>query len=437
MSDDARQDGAAGWDLQALDMRKSYGKVTALDGATLKARYGEVHALLGAARRRTQEIFDDLGIADIDPRTPAGLLPLAQQQLVEIAKVIARKPRILILDEATSTLPRQDVLWLFDIVRRLRDEGTAVFLISHRLREAFELADRITVFRNGRDARTGTTDEFTEHTLVEAMLGRELGGSLEQRPPEPSEQVVLRVRGLSASTRFRDVSLDVRRGEIFGLAGLQGQGQTPLLQALYGWTKSTGEVELDGRALKLHSPRDAIRAGIALVPEDRRTQGLALDMAIRDNLTLPTLRRHSRFKSLISPRREDAFAEHLARSLSVKAGSLEDDVSSLSGGNQQKVMLGKALSVGAKLLLFVDITRGVDVGTKAEIFALMRELVAEGTSILFYSSDATELVSMCHRVAVMFDHTIATVLEGEDLTERNIVQASVSGRIAATTEVGA
>ncbi|MCZ4492179.1 MAG: transporter [Conexibacter sp.] len=506
---------AAGWDLQALDMHKSYGKVTALADATLKARYGEVHALLGengagkstmckiisgsvrpdegrlllggeeirtasvgeamrhgigtvfqelsllpdlsvaenmfvgggaprmaaglvdrrAARRRTQQIFDELGIADIDPRSPAGSLPLAQQQLVEIAKVISRKPKILILDEATSTLPRQDVLWLFDIVRRLRDEGTAVFLISHRLREAFELADRITVFRNGTDAKTGPIDEFTEDSLVEAMLGRELGGSLEQRPPEPTPEVRLEVRGLSAGTRFRDVSLDVHKGEIFGLAGLQGQGQTPLLQALYGWTRSSGEVVLDGKALDLRSPRQAIRAGIALVPEDRRTEGLALEMSIRDNLTLPTLRRHMSLKTLISPRREDAFAEHLARSLSVKAGSLEDDVSSLSGGNQQKVMLGKALSAGAKLLLFVDITRGVDVGTKAEIFALMRRLAGEGTSILFYSSDATELVSMCHRVAVMFDHTIATVLEGAALTERNIVQASVSGRVAATTEV--
>jgi ribose transport system ATP-binding protein len=516
MTDQVDQTNAAGWDLQALDMSKSYGKVTALADATLKARYGEVHALLGengagkstmckiisgsvrpdqgrlllggqeirtasvgaamrhgigtvfqelsllpdlsvaenmfagggqprmlgglsdrrAARRRTAEIFDELGIVDIDPRSPAGSLPLAQQQLVEIAKVIARKPKILILDEATSTLPRQDVLWLFDIVRRLRDEGAAIFIISHRLREAFELADRITVFRNGTDAKTGTTDEFTEDSLVDAMLGRQLGVALEQRPPEPRDEVMLEVRDLSAGTRFRNVSLDVRKGEIFGLAGLQGQGQTPLLQALYGWTRSTGDVVLDGKSLDLRSPRHAIRAGIALVPEDRRTEGLALEMSIRDNLTLPTLRRHMSFKTLISPRREDAFAEHLARSLSVKAGSLEDDVASLSGGNQQKVMLGKALSAGAKLLLFVDITRGVDVGTKAEIFALMRQLASEGTSILFYSSDATELVSMCHRVAVMFDHTIGTVLEGDDLTERNIVQASVSGRVTATSEVG-
>ncbi|MCW2954354.1 MAG: transporter ATP-binding protein [Conexibacter sp.] len=517
MQDDSHQ--ARGqtdaWDLQALEMRKSYGKVNALDGATLRARYGEVHALLGengagkstmckivtgsvrpdagellldgraisngsvgeamrhgigtvfqelsllpdlsvaenmfigggeprgrtklvdrrAARRRTDEIFDELGIEGIDPRSAAGSLPLAQQQLVEIAKVIARKPRILILDEATSTLPRQDVLWLFGIVRRLRDEGAAVFLISHRLREAFELADRITVFRNGADAKTGTTDEFTEATLVEAMLGRELGVETERRPAPAAAEVRLEVRELNVKNRVRDVSFELRRGEILGLAGLQGQGQTAVLQALYGWTRHDGEVLLDGQPIDVRTPRRAIRSGVALVPEDRRTQGLALEMSIRDNLTLPTLRRQLGFGNLISPAREERFAEHLAKSLNVKAGSLEDDVASLSGGNQQKVLLGKVLSLEAKVLLFADITRGVDVGTKADIFALMRELTADGTSIVFYSSDSMELIHMCHRVAVMFDHTIACVLEGDEITERNIVQASVSGRIATSEEV--
>jgi ribose transport system ATP-binding protein len=500
------------WDLEALDMHKTYGKVKALDGASLRARYGEVHALLGengagkstmckivsgsvrpdsgtltlggerlktasvgdamrhgigtvfqelsllpdlsvaenmfigggeprmagglvdrrAARRRTKEVFEELGIVDIDPRTPAGSLALAQQQIVEIAKVIARKPRILILDEATSTLPRQDVLWLFEIVRRLREEGTAVFLISHRLREAFELADRITVFRNGEDVQTGATAEFTEDSLVEAMLGRQLVVDAKERPKPPEGDVVLEVKDLGVKTRFHDVSFSLRRGEIFGLAGLQGQGQTALLMALFGSSKlEHGQVVLDGKQLKLHGPRDAISSGVSLVPEDRRTQGLALTMAIRDNITLPTLARYLTLGPLISQEKETAFAAKMANSLSVKAASLEEDVSSMSGGNQQKVLLGKALSADAKLLLFADITRGVDVGTKAEIFELMRELAANGTSIIFYSSDATELVHMCHRVAVMFDHTISVMLEGENITERNIVQASVSGRVGA------
>jgi ribose transport system ATP-binding protein len=500
------------WDLEAVDMSKSYGKVKALDRATLRARFGEVHALLGengagkstmckiisgsvrpdvgevtlegdhlktasvgdamrhgigtvfqelsllpdlsvaenmfigggeprmvgglvdrrAARRRTKEVFDELGIVDIDPRTPAGTLALAQQQIVEIAKVIARKPKLLILDEATSTLPRQDVLWLFEIVRRLRGEGTAVFLISHRLREAFELADRITVFRNGEDVQTGPTADFTEDSLVEAMLGRRLVVDAAQRPKPPEGDVVLEVRDLGVRTRFHDVSFTLRRGEIFGLAGLQGQGQTALLQALFGSSKlESGEIVLNGKTLHLHRPSDAIDAGVSLVPEDRRTQGLALTMSIRDNITLPTLGRYATMGPLISQGKETSFAAKMANSLQVKAASLEDDVASMSGGNQQKVLLGKALSADAKLLLFADITRGVDVGTKAEIFVLMRELAAKGTSVVFYSSDATELVHMCHRVAVMFDHTISVVLEGGDITERNIVQASVSGRVGA------
>jgi ribose transport system ATP-binding protein len=509
-----RGNGSTHWDLQAVEVRKSYGKVTALDGANLRARYGEVHALLGengagkstvckiitgsvrpdggqlivggeplvtnsvgeamrhgigtvfqelslvpdltvaenmfvaggeprgrvklinrrAARRRTDAIFNELGIDHIDPRSAVGELPLAQQQLVEIAKVIARKPRILILDEATSSLPRQDVLWLFDIVRRLRDEGAAVLIISHRLQEAFELADRITVFRNGKDAKAGVTSEFTEASLVEAMLGRELELESDIHPASPAPEPRLEVRNLSIRNRLHDVSFTVRRGEIFGLAGLQGQGQTEILQALYGTARHHGDVLLDGKPANVHSPRQAIRAGLALVPEDRRTGGLALEMSIRDNLTLPSLRRHLKFANLISPAREEAFAEHLAKSLSVKAGSLEDDVSSLSGGNQQKVLLAKVLSLEGKVLLFADVTRGVDVGTKADIFALMRKLAAEGTSIVFYSSDSMELIHMCHRVAVMFDRGIACILEGEDITERNIIQASVSGRLA-TEEV--
>jgi ribose transport system ATP-binding protein len=497
------------FDLEALAVSKSYGKVAALSSASIQASFGEIHALLGEngagkstmckvisgsvspdsgqvmldgeeiqlgsvgramqhgigtvfqelsllpdlsvaenmfvgvdaprnrlglldrrlARRRTQALFDELGVDDIDPRATAGSLPLAQQQVVEIAKVFARKPRVLILDEATSTLLRQDVLWLFEKVRELRDAGTAVFLISHRLHEAFELADRITVFRNGENVKSGPVGDFTESSLVEAMLGRALIAEAERELPPPGKEVRLEVRDLNVRNRVRDVSFELRRGEVLGLAGLQGQGQSALLQALYGWIDFDGEVILDGEPVRLRSPRDAERAGIALVPEDRRTQGLALTMSIRDNLTLPTLGRYLGFGHLISPSRETAAAADMANQLQVKAASLEEDVSSLSGGNQQKVLMGKVLSLRSDLLLFADVTRGVDVGTKAEMFELVRRLVEAGTSVIFYSSDATELVHMCHRVAVMFDHTIALMLEREEISERNIVQASVSGRV--------
>jgi ribose transport system ATP-binding protein len=384
---------------------------------------------LRAARRRTEQIFDELAIANIDPRTPVRTLPLPQQQLLEIAKVLARKPRILILDEATSSLPRQDVLWLSEIVHRLREEGTAVLLISHRLNEAFEFADRVTVFRNGKEVRTGLIGEFDESTVVEAMLGRQLELESGIRPADPSPEVRLHVSELSVRNQLRPTSFQVRRGEIFGLAGLQGQGQDVLLRALYGSVRHDGEIRIDGHEVTVRSPRQAIRSGLALVPEDRRTQGLAPYMSIRENLTLPSLKRHLRLGTIISPAREEAFAYHLARQFSLRADSLEDDVASLSGGNQQKVLLTKMLSLDARVLLFSDVTRGVDVGTKADIFGLMRSLAADGTSIVFYSSDSVELIHMCHRVAVIFDHGIACVLEGSEITERNLVQAAVTGRL--------
>ncbi len=342
----------------------------------------------GAAIRQTRDLFGELEVEGIAPSAKVGALPVAQQQMVEIVKVVARKPRIIVLDEPTASLSRQASLWLFALIRRLTDEGAAVVFISHRIREAFEIADRITVFRNSRTVSSGPVSAYTEASLVEAMLGRRLIESYMEARPALTEEVALEVRDLGYGRRFHDVSFSVRRGEIFGLGGLHGQGQYDLLQALYGWNHPRGEVRLGGEPVRLRSPKDALRHGVALIPEDRRTEGLMMALPIRENLTLPIIGRLTRL-GIISLSREQTAAREIAERFSIRAPSLEHEVQALSGGNQQKVLVGKLLSSGVRVLLLADVTRGIDVGTRADMYALVRDLAASGVAIVLYSSDSS------------------------------------------------
>ena len=495
------------WDIEALGIQKRWGAVVALEGADVRARFGEVHALLGengagkstlvrmltgaarpdagdlrldgepmhlrsnhdgielgidavyqelslirdlsvaeniqlgreptragftnrrAGRRIVGKLFSDLGLDWIDPSATVGSLPLAQQQIVEIVKVLARKPRVLVLDEATSSLPRQDVLWLVDIVKRLAAEGAAVFMISHRLGEAYELADRCTVFRSGRTVATGLMSDFSEDELIELMIGRELAEGGMRRPGPPQDEVVLETRGLGLGTRFHSVDLTVRKGEVLGIGGLQGQGQAELLLSLYGWHHPQGEVLLYGKPLHVRSPAAAIRAGIAYVPEDRRTQGLLLDQSIRENLTLPALGRVGRVGGWLPAVAEFRFARAIADRFRIRAKSLEAEVRGLSGGNQQKVLIGKCLSDEIKVLLLADVTRGIDVGAKSEFYDLLHELTARGIAVIWASSDIGELSTLCHRVAVMFDRSIRVTLDTDEISEEAVVRAALSGDV--------
>lgn len=378
-----------------------------------------------------RDLFAELGIEGIHPAAKLSSLPISAQQVLEIAKVVARKPKILILDEATAALTREASLWLFDLLRQLTAKGTAVLFISHRINEAFEIADRITVFRNGRTVSTGATKDYTEAALVEDMLGRKLAESYMEAPPTPQDDSALEVSNLSFGRRLHDVSFSVRKGEILGLGGLQGQGQYDLLLALYGWHRAQGEVRLAGTSLHVGSPKEALAHGVVLVPEDRRTEGLMMAQSIRENLTLPIL---NRLASLgwIPPKREQTEASRVAERFSIKAPSLEYEVQTLSGGNQQKVLVGKLLSVDVKVLLLADVTRGIDVGTRADMYALIHELAANGVAIIMYSSDSSELVRLCHRVAVMFDRTISAILEGSALSEENLLRAAVGLSISGT-----
>nr|WP_236599721.1 sugar ABC transporter ATP-binding protein [Ramlibacter alkalitolerans] len=381
-----------------------------------------------AQRRIAQAALQRAGAGDIHPLAPVASLPLSKRQLVEIAKALARAPKILILDEATSALPAAEVKRVFALLRRLRDEGLAIVYISHRMHEVTELADDCSVFRNGSQVASFAAGTRTDAQVVEMMIGRDIAHAF---PPKPAPAAAaaspaLEVRGLSWAGRLHAVDLAVRPGEIVGLGGLDGQGQRELFLALFGVLRGvSGEVRVDGRPARLAGPRAAKGLGIALVPEDRKTDGLLLPMSVNDNLSLAALDRLSR-AGVLQLADEGHAVAGMMRRLAIKAGSGEDAVGTLSGGNQQKVVIGKWLLNTPRVLLLNDLTRGIDVGTKQEIYALVRTLADEGAAVLLYSTDYAELIGCCDRVAVFYDGRIVRWLEGAALTERALVASALN-----------
>jgi ribose transport system ATP-binding protein len=377
-------------------------------------------------RTRTLELFERYGFPIARPDPEVRRLNLAERQLVEIAKALARDPAVLILDEATSALAPRETEWLLALAGRLAAEGKLVIYISHRLQEVRNVAKRITVFRNGTTVAEHDTTSVGDDQIIAEMLGRRLERLYPERRATATERVALRVRGLSAGQRLSDVDLDLREGEVLGVGGLQGHGQRELFQALFGIGRARGSVELWGKPLVGHGPRRRLsgRDGIALVPEDRRGQGLLLSKSVGENLTLSVIPRFSRL-GLLRSGRERALVDEMMTFLRIKARTPDQIAGTLSGGNQQKVIFGKMLLTEARVLLLYDPTRGVDVGTKGEIFLLMRELAAKGYAILFYSSDLPELVHVADRVAVMRDGKIAAILEGKAISEEGILKAAM------------
>ena len=381
-----------------------------------------------AQRRIAEAALERAGAGDIHPLAPVSSLPLSKRQLVEIAKALAREPKILILDEATSALPAAEVERVFALLRRLRDEGLAIVYISHRMHEVKELADDCSVFRNGREVASFAAGARSDTEVVEMMIGRDIAHAF---PPKPAPaaadaQPALEVRGLSWAGRLHDVELAVRPGEIVGLGGLDGQGQRELFLALFGVLRGvSGEVRVDGKPARMDGPRAAKGLGIALVPEDRKTDGLLLPMSVNDNLSLAALDRLSSV-GVLRLTDERSAIEGMVRRLAIKAGSTEHAVGTLSGGNQQKVVIGKWLLNEPRVLLLNDLTRGIDVGTKQEIYALVRTLADEGAAVLLYSTDYAELIGCCDRVAVMYGGRIVRWLEGAALTEHALVASALN-----------
>jgi ribose transport system ATP-binding protein len=392
-----------------------------LYGREPEVRFGRVSqpALLQAARRALEEH----GLHYADLRRPVRSLRLSERQALEIVKTLMRGPKVLILDEATSALLPQQVDWLFQAVRQFARNGGLVLFISHRMAEVQAICDTITVFRNGFDVGTRSAREVDESHLVEMMLGRSVQRVYPPRQSPVGEEVVCRTKDLSSLPSLRDIELEVRAGEIVGVAGLDGQGQAELFLALFGARQSKGEVELEGQQFNGSSPARALRAGVGLVPEDRARDGLCLTMTIRDNLVMSNLAQVSRF-GFLSRSRMRALVDGAQHRLKIKFADARQNVASLSGGNQQKVLLGRVLACSPRLLLMFDATRGVDVGTKSEIYALMRTECSNGVGILFYSSDVAELVNMADRVIVLHDGVVRGKLQAP-MTEESVVAAVV------------
>jgi ribose transport system ATP-binding protein len=371
-----------------------------------------------------------LGIRHIDPDALVEDISLAARQIVEIVRVVIKDPAILLLDEPTSSLGEHEVAWLFDLIRDLRARQKCVVFTSHRWNEIASIADRITIFRNG--AEVGTYRDIEESEAVTLMTGQRLETLFPPLPPLAAEVPMLEARDLAAPG-ISDVSLTLRRGEILGVGGLTGHGHRELFLTLFGAARAShGTIRVGGEVTRLRRPREAIRAGlgIALVPEDRKTEGLLLPMAVRDNLTLAILARISRL-GVVRAGEEAEMTRRLARALQIKAPSLLHPAGGLSGGNQQKVLVGRWLLAESRILLLYDVTRGVDIATKHEIYQLMLRLIGEDRAILFYSSDAEELAHLCHRVLVMREGRIAAELAGPDLSAESIVAAALRDTLAA------
>ncbi|MBX3574435.1 MAG: sugar ABC transporter ATP-binding protein [Mesorhizobium sp.] len=383
----------------------------------------------GELNRRAQPLLRQLG-ADFSADTPVAVLSLAQMQLVEIAKALSLNARLIIMDEPTSSLTASETERLIAVIARLKSEGVSVVLISHRLAEIERAADRVVVLRDGKCV--GELDKAAIHaeTMIRMMIGRDLK-TLYRVPAQPPGDTVLQLDGVRTSYRpEQPVSLDVRQGEILGLAGLVGSGRTELARAIFGLDPlKGGEIRIAGAPAAITSPRVAIGHGLYLIPEDRKRSGLLLDFPIRSNVTLASMDAHSRY-GLVDRRAEEVSAEEQRRSLDIRTPTVAVKAGALSGGNQQKVVLAKWLSMAPKILVFDEPTRGVDVGAKNEIYGLMRALSDRGVGILMISSDMEEVIGISDRVAVMHEGRIAGFLGRDELSESAILSLAV-GRLAA------
>lgn len=376
----------------------------------------------GRMRADSQALLRELGIKQ-DPDALVGSLSIARQQMVEIAKALSADAGIVVMDEPTSSVTEDEVDVLLDIVRRLRDRGVAVIYVSHRLREIFDVADRITVLRDGRNVgEVLQTSASSPAEVVNRMVGRDIEQVFGHRlEAVPEEHPVLEVRGLRSGPRVKDVSFDVRAGEILGVAGLVGAGRSESARAVFGMEPvEAGEILLDGAPVRWQSPMEAIAAGVALVPEDRKGSALFLDLPVSVNVVSACPKRVSRF-GWLSTDREQGLSREYAQRLNLRTNALPQPVRSLSGGNQQKAVLARWLATNPRVLLLDEPTRGVDMGAKEEIYGLMRTIAATGVAIVMISSELNEVLGMSDRVVVLREGRVAGELSGDEMSERAVM----------------
>ncbi|MGN6551234.1 MAG: sugar ABC transporter ATP-binding protein [Pararhizobium sp.] len=377
------------------------------------------------ARRRmhamTRGLLERLSI-DIDPSMPVGRLSIAQQQMIEIAKAISVKARVLILDEPTAVLDANRVATLFDLIDRLRQEGIGIIFISHHLEEIFRIADRVTVLRDGRRTGVSPIGEVDQDWLVSKMIGRDFA-AYEVRARSRGD-VALSLENLTCKGRFSNVSLTVHKGEIVGMAGLVGAGRTDVAQAIVGLLQPTaGSIRVFGRKSRIREPNAAARLGIAYVSEDRKAFGLLANRPVKENATISNLARFRRF-GFLRLGREREYVRTMIGRLDIRLASMDREIRTLSGGNQQKVLLSRALAVNPKVLIFDEPTRGVDIGAKREIYGFIEELAANGAAILIISSEMEEVLRLSDRVVVMRRGRVAATLAREEASEEAIMRAA-------------
>lgn len=384
-----------------------------------------------AAAQRAAAVYERLGI-ELPLRVPTMQLSVAQQQLVEIGKVLSRSARIIVMDEPSAALTDREIERLFTIVRTLKSQGVGIIYISHRMEELPQIADRITVLRDGSIVETRAQAAFPHDAIVRAMVGRTLDAHFPDLPPVASDAPVrLEVRNLVRPPRVNDVSFSVRAGEIVGFAGLIGAGRTDIVRAIAGAdVPRSGVVQIDGERTIVRSPSGAITAGIALITEDRKAQGLVLGMTVRENVTLAQLARFVDRAALIDRKREVVATQRFIEDLRIRTPSTEQIVANLSGGTQQKVVLAKWLLGDAKVLLFDEPTRGIDIGAKAEIYALMVHLAKNGAAIVMVSSELPEVLGMSHRILVVRDGGIAREFARGEATPDAVIAAAAGGAAA-------
>ncbi len=391
----------------------------------------EIHGSFGlldhrAMRRAAREYFEKLDI-DIDPTARVADLSVAKQQMVEIAKAISRDLKILIMDEPTSALTDKEIQQLFTIMRELKSRGIAIVFISHKLDEVLQISDRITVLRDGKNAGEMDAHNAAKDKLISLMVGRELGHLFASRKGEPSDEVVMEVRGLCGPPNLRDISFSLHKSEILGLAGLIGAGRTELARLLIGAERPTaGDILIGGRRVENRNPAQAVKRGLAYVPEDRKSSALILDMSVRENLTLSVHKKICRLAGLVDFRLDRAITDKYVSKLGIKISSREQPVKNLSGGNQQKLVIGKSLAVEPNVLILDEPTRGIDVGAKSEVHRIIAELADAGMAILMISSELQEILGVADRILVMHEGRLTADFPRNKADQETIMKAAIS-----------
>jgi len=384
--------------------------------------------------RLAREFLDSIGMEEIDECAVVETLSTAQRQLVEIAKALIDKPKLLLLDEPTASLTEREVELLFKIIRSLQQEGVGIIYISHRLDEIFQICDRITVFRDGKHIITDAAENFTFDSMITSMVGRSLneqaGTLMKNREDVLRDERVLELDHLSRKGFFEDISISLRKGEVLGLAGLVGAGRSSLLESMFGFSGITsGSIRIKGKQININHPNTAIRHKVAFIPEDRKYKGLSMAADIRENINISTMRR-MRGRLLLSESKQNKAAEKYCQKLRIKTDTVFKQVNQLSGGNQQKVIISRWLQTEPEIMLLDEPTHGIDVGAKQEIYKMIEDLTRQGISVVVASSEMTELMLLCDRIAVMCEGRITGCLSREEATEDKILTLA-SGEIQA------